>query len=349
MLHTTALRALVTTASLCIAATAYSQGYTHVVAFGDSLTDRGNTVEAARFFGVDMNEVGYDDVYYDFDEATGEPASGRWSNGPTWVEYLNAKVLGGPSATTPVDLGRNDNGANLGTNFAWAGTTSGTGNQFILFGPNLLDQVGQYGGQTLAGYASTTLFTVWSGGNDAIDWVENTSRGDIETATSTAAANVAQAVSNLYAMNGRSFVVPNLPALGFKPNFIGTEFEELANDFAEMFNMKLSLELAALDLEDALIIELDVYSVFNDILGNPEEYGFTEVDTAAFLFADNNESTVVENWEDHVFWDNTHPTTRVHEILGNLAYQQAIPEPSTFVLIGAGAALGYAFRRRLAA
>ncbi|MFZ0504714.1 MAG: hypothetical protein WAM44_13440, partial [Chthoniobacterales bacterium] len=54
---------------------AYSATVSAIVAFGDSLSDLGNT--AASIFPNDL--TGYNPYYYD---------QGRWSNGPLWVENL---------------------------------------------------------------------------------------------------------------------------------------------------------------------------------------------------------------------------------------------------------------------
>lgn len=45
------------------------------------------------------------------------------------------------------------------------------------------------------------------------------------------------------------------------------------------------------------------------------------------------EDTIVDHPELSLFWDSTHPTTQVHQILGNEAYLLVVPEPGTAVLV----------------
>jgi phospholipase/lecithinase/hemolysin len=129
---------------------ALAQTFRGIVAFGDSLSDLGNTYNA-----VSSSITGYNSYFYD---------NGRWSNGPVWVENLD-RLLNLPA------LQRN-NGTNLyGTDFAWGGSTTGTGATLYLF-TNLQTQVSDYIGLLSTPNAamppiSKTLFTVWAGGNNA--------------------------------------------------------------------------------------------------------------------------------------------------------------------------------------
>src|SRR5215469_4081603 len=142
-----------------------AQNLSAVVAFGDSLSDLGNTYN-------DLGDVlssfiiGYNSYYYD---------QGRWSDGPVWVEDL-AQLFGFEA------LQRND-GTNLyGTDFAWGGSTSGDGyTSFTYFPgfylPNLQTQIANYIKLLSTPHArmpdiAQTLFTVWSGGNDVIYLVQ---------------------------------------------------------------------------------------------------------------------------------------------------------------------------------
>jgi hypothetical protein len=68
----------------------FSDHYTGLVAFGDSLTDTGNRFAATG--GTDPTSPPYD--------------AGRWSDGPIWVEHLAAGL--GLPAPTPSALGGTD-------------------------------------------------------------------------------------------------------------------------------------------------------------------------------------------------------------------------------------------------
>ena len=85
-----------------------AQNFSAIVAFGDSLSDLGNTFND---LGDDLSFfiIGYNSYYYD---------QGRWSNGPVWVEDL-ARLFG-------VDALQRNDGSNLyGTDFAWGELPAG--------------------------------------------------------------------------------------------------------------------------------------------------------------------------------------------------------------------------------
>lgn len=193
---------------------AYSQGFSGLVAFGDSLSDLGNTTATLR-----DSFTGYNSYYYD---------QGRWSNGPVWVEDLARQMFFSA-------LQRND-GTNLyGTDFAWGGSTSGTGYTYFYLA-NLQEQIRLYIALRTTKYAqmpdiATTLLTVWSGGNDVIYYVED----DTPITAQKLCDNIATAVTTLYNNGGRYFIVPNLPPLGDKPNYLNKPaYHDKANDFVNI-------------------------------------------------------------------------------------------------------------------
>ena len=346
---TSSLRNLTLTVAAWLVTSAAAPGieFSGVVAFGDSLTDRGNTINLLGYtWAAPFTE--YDETYYDY-------GNGRWSNGATWVEYLNGNLLNGQTGSDPVDLGRNNGTEGAGTNFAWAGSLSGTGGKEI--GPfqihNMRTQVelytNLYNTTSFLPEISTTLFTIWTGGNDAIDWVKDGMNPDnMEAIAAAAAANIAAAISDLYDLGARYFLVPNLPGLGNKPDFAkDPEKRDAANAFAEYFNLTLAVNLDALEasLSELTLFRLDVYSLFEDLLANPEAYNISVTDQPAYVY-DPAGSTVVSNPNDYAFWDNTHPTTVIHQVLGDLAYQTVtIPEPGSLVFFGIGGAYVLARRR----
>ena len=303
-----------------------SLGLTGMVSFGDSLSDLGNTTalltetEARVLAGYNSN------FYYD----------GRFSDGPIWSERLYGQLGFGTMV-------RND-GVNFleGTNFSYSGTTSGTGSVGIL--PNLITQIGFYSDQLKARNPalpdpSTTLFTVWSGGNDASFLVEG-----IQTTTpEVVAGNIAAAVTNLYNLGGRSFLVGNLPPLGLKPDFAFDPIKrETANEFVDSYNILLANELNLLsaNLPGIRIDLLDAYSLFSNIIASPAAYGFTNVtDTAYTPFPGDTPpfpyGSVVPNPDQYLFWDNSHGTIPVSELLASEAYQAVVSRARA---VGRGAA-----------
>lgn len=293
----------------------HAQKLSAVVAFGDSLSDLGNTYYYSSSLSLWLAE--YNGYYYD---------QGRWSDGPVWVEDL-VRLLAFNS------LQRND-GTNLyGTDFAWGGSTSADGYTTFTFWPgyylpNLQTQIKTYIDLLTTADArmpkiSETLFTVWSGGNDVIYLVQD---GSPVTTPEKIRDHLGEAITTLYNQGGRYFLVPNLPPLGEKPNFrTDPQYRKEANDFVAEYNPLLHAELTQLPqtLPGIKIIEFDVYALFEKVLKFPTDYGLTNVTDAAFTyetFNPPNYGKVVKNPNQYLFWDGTHPTVVGHGILGGQAY-----------------------------
>jgi len=304
---------------------AKAQDYTGIVAFGDSLSDIGNTVTTLNFFGTNFTreQTGYNANFYD---------NGRFSDGSLWVEILD-QDLGLPALEV-------NNGVTntFGTDFAWAGSTSGTGNTSVLL-PNLQTQIGYYTSQLATNNPAlpspaTTLYTIWSGGNDVINLVDSSNA----ITPTQIAQNISNSITSLYDAGGRSFLVPNLPPLGYKPNYLTNSAKmQQANDFVDVYDplLQSTLDSLSTNLPGIKLTNLDVYSVFEDMLTNPDNYGLTNVTSSAYTASTNGPDygSVVTNPDSYLFWDQTHGTATVNTILGNAAYTAVVPEPTTWALL----------------
>jgi phospholipase/lecithinase/hemolysin len=258
--------------------------------------------------------------------ATPPTYGGRFTNGPVWEEYL-ATSLG-----IPVDHTKD---------YAIGGATSGlTGLGGVNTG--LLTQVNGFVNAPVS-LGSSTLYTVWAGGNDAI--AAATAGTDPVASATQAAANVAMAVSQLAGTGAKFFLVPNLPNGGLFPIAAQLGADPVqANQLTLFFNAQLSADLAP--LAGALgitIFRLDTYSLFQSIVANGPAIGITDVTTPCKVG-----STVCSNPDQHLFWDSVHPTTGVHSLIGAVGFQ-SVPEPELLALVlVAGLALSSRFAGRVA-
>lgn len=333
--------------------TARAQNYTGMVSFGDSLSDLGNTIAYMKQLSFTdefiRQQTGYNGHFYD---------NQRFSDGRLWSERLNDALGFDPMQSNNGTVGQ------TGTNFSWAGSTSGTGNtSFIL--PNLLKQIGYYTGQVGAGHLpdpATTLFTIWSGGNDVINLVGTDMYKDevfknepVEGAApitpADVAANISSAITSLYDAGGRTFLVPNLPPLGFKPDYrVDDGKRDAANNFVNSYNPLLENALVSLsdNLDGIVLIRLDIHTLFLDIIEHPEDFDFTNVEDGAYTPDETKEffGSVVPNPDEYLFWDNSHGTTAVNQLIATQAYQAVVPEPSTGTLIMVGVFSLVLFRPR---
>lgn len=282
--------------------------FSGVFAFGDSLSDRGNTV---AIFGPVLNATdAYNSRFY---------ADGRWSNGPLWIEDVNAALSGRPW------LRNVGSPTSIGANFAWGGSTSESGytNRVLA---NLQTQIGSYQNNILVGplvdpFIGTKLAAVWSGGNDVINAVQSGKRFNARKLSSQMADNVAKAIETLYGRGIRFFIVPNLPDLGKKPNYLeDPKLGEAATNLVDLYNPKLRQAIYSLreKLDGVTIYAFDALELIDAVIAKPGAYGLSNVTESAYV-ADRSRSAggyLRGNPNNYLFWDTTHPTRAGHEIVG---------------------------------
>jgi thermolabile hemolysin len=272
-----------------------------LVVFGDSLSDIGNIDDAT--FGVVPGST-----YF----------SGRFSNGPAWVEWLANDLGVGPLLASTAG----------GDNFAYGGAqTSGANGIGGLFIRDLDEQLSDYrASRTVDGNA---LYVVWAGANDLFDG---------QTDVNAPINRVVESLEILTALGARQFVVPNLPILGKIPDYnrdpvASTRFDQLAQQYNAVFSAVIE-RLAARHI-NATFYQLDVGELFSSAISSPAAWGLANVtdpaapglDPGAFFY---NENRIVARPEQYLFWDTIHPTAAVHRILGEAAARLVDGVPGDF-------------------
>ncbi len=318
---------------------ATATSYTGLYVLGDSLSDEGNLFAATTALGLGPAQPAADHYL-----------NGGFSNGPVYPAVL-ARDLGvtiGPSL-----LG--------GNNFAFGGArTDYSTVEAPPFGTQNLPRAAypwSLNGQrqafsaraAAAGADPNALYIVFSGSNDVTDIVRR--RLNPVTTIANAVAGIINVVDAFKAAGARTVLVPNLPDIGVAPFVTALEptapgISALATRLISQFNAVLA---TALDQESGIqVIHFDTFSFLRDVVANPSQYGFgnsTQPCFSGFVLPDPN-ATVCANPDQYVFWDNEHPTTAFHALLGErlLSAVTDVPEPASFSLLWCGLAALALFR-----
>ncbi len=206
------------------------------------------------------------------------------------------------------------------TNFARSGSDSS----------DILGQVSAYAAGTRADPQG--LYVVWGG---AVDLFENPlfPGPAIERAT----RNLARAVGTLRGVGAEHILVPNLPDLGLTQAARSLSLEDLARDASQDFNRALDREVAPYDP-----LEFDVFALITQVAAHPGDYGLSHVRTSCL---DDGAGPACEGY---LFYDEIHPTTQAHRILGDALFTAVVPLPPGLVLLPGGLLLlgGFAMRAR---
>lgn len=222
---------------------------------------------------------------------------GRYCNGPVWVEYLAPK-LGLTS--------------NSDTNFAFGGATTG-GYQGASSG--LLAQIKRFTTNNTSADAKA-LYIVWAGANDYLTGTNN---------STTPINNLILAVKSLSELGAKNIVVVNLPDLGKLPATRNSYRSDLLNNLTQEHNSQLAAALNKLHQQlssDSKITYLDVNSRFNQVINEPQKFGFTNVTEPCL-----SEASICINPNEYLFWDDIHPTTAAHKLFVELAFWALNPAP----------------------
>jgi len=330
-LRRSAVAAAIAFVSLCAVPAAKASLYDSIFVFGDSLSDSGNvfTVTDLLVPGSGIPPAPYFD--------------GRFTNGPNYVDRLAQKL--GLSAEALL---------RGGTNLAIGGATASPTGPFPI---SLVDQRDLY--LALSGNQARAqgLYVTWIGSND----IQNVLDAAIIDFSSLggAAAFLQQSVNDLRdtivalgAAGAGTFLVPNVPLMGVVPKytaFNSAELINLGNDLSIAFNAAVDQMLVELAQAPGAprIVRLDTHALFSEALLSPATFGLTNVTAACIsgdIFAP---GTVCSNPDEYLFWDQTHPSARMHQAIGDLAFAAVVPLPGSVFLFGAGLlAFGFVARRR---
>jgi phospholipase/lecithinase/hemolysin len=293
-----------------------------LIVFGDSLVDVGNNPTITSLLQLQNGSLvpGFvvpPPTRYD---------RGRFSNGPVIVDYL-ALRLG-------IFLKPTETGFDLNTDsvsYAYGGAQTGTENLtpggFPVLG--LTGQVDKFSQDLDSSDAniSNTTFLIWVGANDYL----NAPNPDNSSIT----GNILQSVEDLSQLGAKKIIVVNLPNLGklpfCAPLNLCEQFTELTNKHNRMLSE--GLDSFKKSHRSTKITLFNAHKIFEQLFANPSKYGFANDLSAGaakgclfqppstFSFDNCN---IVNFVSKNIFWDEVHPSTRVHKILAKELFYKLI-------------------------
>jgi len=282
---------------LSLSTSLYAEQYTHFTAFGDSLTDHNGLNQ----FVPEAPEA--------FTNCQATPC--------VWVEYMLAEL--------EIEL------ENLENNAIGGAMSKGHSDEEIqaaidagaLPPLGLVGQVDTYLSQSPEFNPDDTLFTIWIGGNDLLEFFRGESSAAApEALVQGAMANIETAVTDLIDAGALNFLVLNLPDLSQTPAFNQQpeDTRKNINELVQGFNRALSVTLEGVEYQNSgvSIISLDVFTFMNGLIAQ----GIFNNTTGTYLEFDaegNPTGNVNGDADDFLFYDPIHPTTRAHAIIGDEA------------------------------
>jgi phospholipase/lecithinase/hemolysin len=283
----------------------------HLVVFGDSLSDNGNSLE---LFG--LPKAPYGNTY----DVTKETFPGRWTDGQNWVDYFPkvARFFGVSVAPTnaykylaseTVDTG--------GTNFAVGGALSGdllepriiSSNPLVEFPP----QIPTY---LASGKASADdLFIIFIGGNDFL----------AKIAPQDTVTHIVNGIDRLRQAGIRSVNVVSLPDISVTPTIITLGVAQAAKLYVATVNAGLKFWTAFYASSHGIDVKfIDINTLLYPLVSNPLLFGFTNSTGAAYNPNLPQSLTPplnpVGEPDDYVFWDGFHPTTNAHRYVAGFIF-----------------------------
>lgn len=259
-----------------------STGVDRLVVFGDSLSDTGNLFNGAQW------QFPHADTWM----------LGRFSNGPLWPEYVSRALK------LPL--------------YNWA--VGGSAAKAYLVVPGLRDQVTSwldYMDRTRHFQPDQAIYLVWVGANDIINY---------ERPVDEVITSLEQSLHQLLLRGATRVAVLNLPDLSLTPAIANSpRATAVARDVAR-YNTGLRDVVQRVTQRTGIHVRLiDTHAMLDDLIAYAPEHGFTHTTQSCLAVptgtaldyaaapALRSECTDPDTF---VFWDNLHPTTRVHALIG---------------------------------
>ncbi len=137
--------------------------------------------------------------------------------------------------------------------------------------------------------------------------------------------NIGGAIQDIIDAGGKDIVVFNLPNLDQTPLAQGLNEDDLEKlrDLVADHNDKLGDIVEQIEESNTGVnlIEIDVDQLFDDVLNNPSNFGFTNVTdnfSGVDLYTGVSLPPSMGHLDEYLFMDSVHVTTKAHQLIGDL-------------------------------
>lgn len=271
----------------------------NIVVFGDSLSDNGNLYEIMK------HQLPQSPPYFE----------GRFSNGPVWAEHLILSYFSVDPLSHLQDYAIGGTGVS---------DEEDEDDDDALF--SLKKQIDQYLLANNDKASDDNLYVLWIGANNYLGMPT-----EVEETLTMVNAGIARNLKRLIDKGAKHILVFNLPDLGRSPAAIDFGSIEMFTYFANKHNENLYNTVADLKQQypDVEWVYFDMNSMFNHVLENAADYGFTNItETCAKSSMDEKKRRSLLNMvsstkaekenpgcEGYLFFDLIHPTALAHQII----------------------------------
>jgi phospholipase/lecithinase/hemolysin len=307
---------------------AQAQQYTKIVVFGDSLSDTGNDLIVFA--------TSNPPILFPYPLVLPPPLPtyalnytvGRFTDGSdttpaavsyhgVWIEQLAAALPAHPAVFASLEGGA-DYAYGFADTFNGQTVFNITGTPYTANVNNIGLQIDDYLA-TNPQIDNHTLFVVWGGANNLTEAVPESNAAQL--IVNGAVAQIGN-VQRLINAGATQFLVANLPNLGSVPRFNTSPTDSVAfNKASVLYNATLDAGVSLLPLLNfgrrVTIYRFDVYSLLKNVVGHPSNYGLVNV-------TDSSQGEPVDP-DTFLFWDDLHPTTHGHNVLGMTALKLIEP------------------------
>lgn len=273
-----------------------------VVVFGDSLSDNGNLYEFMK------RQLPQSPPYY----------SGRFSNGPVWIELLTSTYF-------PNNLEKHLHDYAYGG----AGVSEDEADDDDLF--TLRREIKNYLIANNNKADENSLFVIWIGANNYLGMPS-----EVEKTIKLVNDGTYNSIKQLIQKGAKHFFILNLPDLGRTPAAIEFGSVETMRYFSDKHNETLTSKVEQLKSEypDVEWVYYDIGLMFSKMLEDPIKFGFTNITgTCSNSNVEENTSKLSEltiaqntkpkfkesNCDGYLFFDLVHPTALAHKVIADRA------------------------------